>query len=118
MKTIEGLSRDLEEAYGALSNWMESQARSEIRRLETKLVLEEERARYLVDNEPKVLGANEEQRAAKLLFLCKDAYESANEAEIARIGTKQSLDAALMRIEHLRAQLRILELQAGIQRAA
>ncbi|MCW3050854.1 MAG: hypothetical protein JWN14_24 [Chthonomonadales bacterium] len=115
---IEKLSADLKDAYAHLSGMTEEQLQAELNLMSAEAWLEESRNKILLKFEPKELGANEAQREANLNAHCAEQVEKFQQAERERIMVRSHMEKAKLQIEGLRAQLRILELAAGIQRAA
>ena len=118
MWTPEALSEELERNYNCLSEYSAKLALVEVRLYDANAELTRVREWHRLNDAPETLGKNEAQRMAAIAEKCKGETAVVSELEKQRMGYRGFVENARIRIEHLRAQLRILELQAGLQRAA
>ena len=118
MWTPEALSTELETSYGMLGEYSAKLALVEVQLYDAQAELTRVREWHRLNDDPSALGKNEAQRTAALADKCKGEAATVAELEKQRMGFRAFADSTRLRIEHLRAQLRILELQAGFRAAA
>jgi hypothetical protein len=118
VKTAEQISEELEDAYTTLTARTKEQTDAELEVMDAGQALAAQRKSLLRQTDPKTLGTNEAQRAANLDGLCGPCVQALLEAERRRMWVRGEFEAAQQRVDGLRCQLRILEIAAGISRAA
>ena len=118
MWTPESLSEELETSYAVLGEHTLALAQVETLLHLASAELIRIQGWHRVNDDPETLGKNEAQRTAAIAEKCKGEATAVFHLDNQKIGLRYHIEAARSRIEHLRAQLRILELAAGIQRAA
>jgi hypothetical protein len=118
MYTPAELGRKLESAYGALEDQVLQQADAESDLCVAQTDLTDARAEILRTRDPKELGPNVEAREAQIAQTLAQYRRKVAECEQARMEARTRLEIGRLRVENLRAQLRLLEVAAGLPRAA
>ena len=118
MWTPETLSQEMEYHYGQLTEVSSKLALVEVQLFDATAELRRVQEWHRINDAPETLGKNEAQRMAAIAEKCKGEAQVVSDLEKQRMGYRAFAENHRVKIEHLRAQLRILELQAGIQRAA
>lgn len=110
------LSGRLEEAYGALwlsvdnsHAWINEASRAKIELATAKQAVIAAHA-----EDPKKLGGNEAAREAAINAMCSAQVIALQTAEESERLAKNAVELATIRVNGLRAQLRILEVAAGM----
>jgi hypothetical protein len=118
MWTPELLSTQMEESYKRLSDRMSALAHVESLLFDAQAKLTRVREWHRLNDDSATLGKNEAQRSAALADKCAAEAKIVSDMEKGRIEVRTDVERIRLGIEHLRAQLRILELSAGIRAAA
>lgn len=118
MKTIEQLSAELASAYATLTTLVGQAGQIDLQLFEATNDLTDARAKILRESDPKAMGSNEAQREAYLRAATVIQRQTVGDLEQARLELRPLVEVARLNVEHLRAQLRLIECASGIQRAA
>ncbi len=114
----ETLREELTTAYNRLCAMVTEQGNLEADIWQARVELQDAKAKILRDVDPKELGANEAQRNAQIELLVVIPRQRLGELEQGQMELRPRIEVARLRVEHLRAQLRLLEVEVGFQRAA
>ncbi|WP_394794909.1 hypothetical protein [Armatimonas sp.] len=116
--TPEALSKFLETAYDKLSALTSSLQDAEHHAAIARTNLAARRAEILVQfcGDPKALGVNEATREATIATMLTEERDEMALQERCLAGARNELALHQIEVDHLRAQLRILEVSAGSDR--
>jgi hypothetical protein len=112
MKTLEQLSEELTVSYAALSSFVEQMGDIEKDIYESQAALTDARNKILRDYDAKSLGCNEAQRESVLQNYTLIERQTLAEVEVGKLELRPLLEIARLRVEAVKAQLRLLEIQA------
>lgn len=115
MWTPETLAEKMEWNYGLLESSLDILSDLDLQLYDAQAELTRVREWHRLNDDPAALGKNEAQRAAALAEKCKGEGAIVFNLERSRMEKRADMDRVRARIEHLRTQLRILELAAGIR---
>ena len=112
------LARKLERAYSTLEDLITQQIGVELDLYAAQTALIDARSEILCTNDAKTLGPNAEVREAEIALRLTKQRQQVTTCEQARTEARMQVEIARLRVEHLRAQLRLLEVTVGLPRAA
>lgn len=112
------LGADMKDAYETLSYRLTSAFHAGETTRQTSEALTAEKQKILLDfaADPKALGANEAARTAKIADMTAGLAVTLAAVEKEERQARHELDLARLRVDHLRAQLRVAEVAAGLSR--